>query len=136
MNYQNVLEECIALDLLKSKMGDKNKPIKRSSVNNLSTNKIKRFEHTKEGKFELKLDQVIAFKPCFHKGNEPCSGFNCECQKRGFCEKYCVCNKELCKQRFKGCNCETGNCLINTCSCYGSGRECDPDLCTSIYNYI
>jgi SET domain-containing protein len=53
---------------------------------------------------------------------------SCACAKRGFCEKFCICNKNLCKNRFYGCRCST-NCLTSACPCYAAGRECDEDLC-------
>jgi hypothetical protein len=46
LNYQHVFDECISYYILKSKMGDKNKPMKRSSSNNLN---LKKIDPNKEG---------------------------------------------------------------------------------------
>lgn len=128
MNYEKELKECLNYYFLRTKLVDKQKP-KRSYINNHALQRIRK--QVKDSKFIDYLDQIISYKPCFHKGNEPCSTFNCHCFERGFCEKYCACNKELCKLRFKGCICESGNCLIMTCPCFAAGRECDGDLCKS-----
>ena len=82
-----------------------------------------------------KLDEKNSFKnkylpytPCAHFGNEVCDK-NCICSDRGFCEKYCKCNKLLCKFSHNGCHCVKGDCCSNHCACYINARECDPVLC-------
>jgi histone-lysine N-methyltransferase EZH2 len=72
---------------------------------------------------------IPAYYPCHHLGNVECDE-NCPCAERGFCEKYCACNKILCKLKFKGCKCNS-QCVSNICPCFANGRECDTDLCKS-----
>ena len=73
------------------------------------------------------------FRPCSHKG--PCTPDNgCDCFKRGFCEKYCIC-KGFCERQYPGCYCKRGMCLDKKCKCFANNRECDPDLCKCCYNY-
>ncbi len=43
------MDECISYYILKSKMGDKNKPMKRPSTNNLNLQKTKKSDQNKEG---------------------------------------------------------------------------------------
>jgi hypothetical protein len=71
----------------------------------------------------------LNYEPCFHKGDEDCNK-DCLCYNRGFCEKFCTCNKMTCKIRFQGCDCQ-GQCTTNQCNCKVQGRECDVDLCKS-----
>ena len=53
-----------------------------------------------------------------------------------FCEKYCACNKQLCKLSWNGCHCK-GPCNSSLCPCFVNNRECDYDLCQSKnYFYI
>ena len=86
-----------------------------------------------------KSDEKNAFKnkylpyiPCAHFGNESCDK-HCICSERGFCEKYCKCNKLLCKFSHNGCHCVKGDCCSNHCACYINARECDPNLCKNCY---
>ena len=72
---------------------------------------------------------VHAYVPCEHEGRCTVS-HDCGCVSRNhLCEKYCQCTPE-CPRRRRGCSC-IGACDKRTCPCYASGRECDPDLCTS-----
>ena len=78
---------------------------------------------------ENKLQKkCLSYIPCTHFGNETCDDF-CPCAKRGFCEKFCKCNKILCKYIFHGCHCSKGDCSSHHCPCFANGRECDPDKC-------
>lgn len=78
------------------------------------------------------IDVIKEYTPCLHPGTESCKDINCPCSVRGFCEKHCVCNKDLCKLRFQGCRCEKNKCSDNTCPCFANGRECDKTICRSI----
>ena len=78
------------------------------------------------------IDKIIPYQPCFHPGNETCN-YQCPCKARGFCEKYCACNKQLCKLSWNGCHCK-GPCNSSLCPCFVNNRECDYDLCQSIIN--
>jgi [histone H3]-lysine27 N-trimethyltransferase EZH2 len=62
-----------------------------------------------------------------HPANEACDE-KCHCWERGFCEKFCVCNPDLCKKNYFFCNC-TSECRTFQCPCFNAGRECDPDKC-------
>ena len=73
-------------------------------------------------------NKYLPYIPCTHFGNEPCDE-NCICSERGYCEKFCKCNKALCKFSHSGCHCTKGDCCSNHCSCYVNARECDPILC-------
>ncbi|MCQ2819901.1 MAG: hypothetical protein MJ252_21765 [archaeon] len=75
------------------------------------------------------LDRVIPYQSCYHLGNEVCNE-HCPCSARGFCEKYCACNKSLCKLKWTGCHCK-GPCNSLQCPCCANNRECDYDLCLS-----
>jgi hypothetical protein len=75
----------------------------------------------------IHIDKIIPYQPCYHLGNEPCNEL-CPCRIRGFCEKYCACNKQLCKLFFSGCHCK-GSCTSSLCPCFIGNRECDVDLC-------
>ena len=82
-----------------------------------------------------KVDEKNSFKnkylpyiPCTHYGNEICDE-KCICSERGYCEKFCKCNKLLCKYTHNGCHCVKGDCCSNHCPCYINARECDPILC-------
>ena len=81
-----------------------------------------------------KQNKILEYNPCTHLGNVPCNEF-CPCFERGFCEKFCACNKKLCKLLYDGCKCK-GNCLTSSCPCKVNGRECDPDLCLKCSNVL
>jgi hypothetical protein len=73
-------------------------------------------------------NKYLPYVPCAHFGNEPCDE-QCICADRGYCEKFCKCNKLLCKFSHNGCHCFKGDCCSNHCACYINARECDPILC-------
>ena len=73
-------------------------------------------------------NKYLPYTPCAHFGNEPCDE-KCICSERGYCEKFCKCNKLLCKFSHNGCHCFKGDCCSNHCACYINARECDPILC-------
>ena len=73
-------------------------------------------------------NKYLPYVPCAHFGNEPCDD-KCICSDRGYCEKFCKCNKLLCKFSHNGCHCFKGDCCSNHCACYINARECDPVLC-------
>ena len=73
-------------------------------------------------------NKYLPYIPCTHFGNEPCDE-TCICSERGYCEKFCKCNKLLCKYSHNGCHCVKGDCCTNHCACYINARECDPFLC-------
>jgi hypothetical protein len=52
---------------------------------------------------------------------------DCECIERGFCDKFCNCDPDLCTIRRKGCNCKQG-CKTLACNCFFRNLECDPDV--------
>ena len=83
-------------------------------------------------KFEEKniKNKYLPYTPCAHFGNEPCDE-NCPCSEREYCERYCKCNKLLCKfsHPHLGCHCFKGDCVTNHCPCYVNAKECDPILC-------
>ena len=72
------------------------------------------------------------YKRCAHKGNEPCTKETCECFERGFCDKYCICNKNVCEFYMKGCTCKS-NCTKASCPCMARGAECDEDKCKGCF---
>lgn len=85
--------------------------------------------------FFIILDKVIPYQSCYHLGNEVCDE-HCPCSARGFCEKYCACNKNLCKLKWGGCHCK-GPCNSLQCPCCANSRECDFDLCLSnLFSFI
>lgn len=87
------------------------------SMKNYNPTWLNRFKNTK-------VHPV--FEPCIH--DEPCSSDNCSCVGDAFfCTKHCVWGNKS-RNFFRGCNC-VGGCNKNSCSCYASRRECDPDLC-------
>ncbi|KAG9510349.1 Histone-lysine N-methyltransferase EZH1 [Fragariocoptes setiger] len=72
------------------------------------------------------------FPPCNHP-NVACDR-NCSCVQSGStCEKHCYCSED-CRNRFAGCKCDKG-CKSDTCPCFKSNRECDPDLCLACRPY-
>ena len=83
-------------------------------------------------KFEEKNinNKYLPYTPCAHFGNEACDE-NCPCAEREYCERYCNCNKLLCKfsHSHLGCHCFKGECVTNHCPCYVNAKECDPILC-------
>ena len=83
-------------------------------------------------KFEEKniKNKYLPYTPCAHFGNEVCDE-NCPCSEREYCERYCKCNKLLCKfsNSHLGCHCFKGDCVTNHCPCYVNAKECDPILC-------
>ena len=83
-------------------------------------------------KFEEKniKNKYLPYTPCAHFGNEACDE-NCPCAEREYCERYCNCNKLLCKfsHSHLGCHCFKGECVTNHCPCYVNAKECDPILC-------
>ena len=97
---------------------DKSNIIKKSAIN--AKKPWKKKDWNKDQEF-------MEYIPCFHEN--ACSEENCYCIKnRGYCEKYCCCSL-FCELRFKGCSCENGECSQQTCECFLSQRECDPDVC-------
>ena len=63
---------------------------------------------------------------------EDCS--DCKCgQYWKFCDKYCLCNPQLCKLKRIGCSCNT-NCKDEDCICWNNGAECDPDICIGCFH--
>lgn len=105
-----------------------NQSTKRQKLSKFSS--VKRFKNGK-GTFNAALrPQKSGYDPCDHNG--PCSVDNgCSCKKAGAnCEKYCGCSFETCSIRFEGCRCKS-TCTTGACPCAASGRECDPDLCSS-----
>ena len=57
-----------------------------------------------------------------------CAKGTCECWKRGYCEKSCNCNPEICIMRRPGCKCEKGDCKSKNCECYRGLYECEPGV--------
>lgn len=69
------------------------------------------------------------FLPCDH--DDPCNDNTCSCIQNGFfCTKSCGWGAKS-PNFFRGCECKAGQCRLNSCPCYASKRECDPDLCRS-----
>ena len=87
-------------------------------------------------KFEEKniKNKYLPYTPCAHFGNEVCDE-NCPCSEREYCERYCKCNKLLCKYSHShlGCHCFKGDCVTNHCPCYVNAKECDPVICKNCY---
>ena len=75
-------------------------------------------------------NKYLPYTPCAHFGNEVCDE-NCPCSEREYCERFCKCNKLLCKYSHThlGCHCFKGECVTNHCPCYINAKECDPVLC-------
>lgn len=66
------------------------------------------------------------YYPCHH--SEPCSETTCSCIQNGFfCTKSCIWGSSS-RNFFRGCNC-LSHCKANSCPCFASNRECDPNLC-------
>jgi hypothetical protein len=101
-----------------------NKRKKKTSVHKDALRKIK--SNDKNG-------IVNEFIRCAHKGNEQCTKDNCECFSRGFCEKYCICNKNVCQLFKKGCTCKS-NCKKKSCPCLAREAECDEDQCRGCFH--
>ena len=76
--------------------------------------------------------KYLPYSPCSHFGNQTCTE-NCICAKRGYCERFCKCNINLCKYAFHGCHCTKGDCNSSHCSCFLNSRECDPVLCKNCF---
>jgi hypothetical protein len=84
-----------------------------------------------DGILDTMPERLRAFFPCSHNG--PCTlENNCSCVLEKIpCERSCRCDSS-CLRQFKGCDCamtKQGPCRDKTCSCWASGRECDPALC-------
>ena len=79
-------------------------------------------------------NKYLPYTPCAHFGNEVCDE-NCPCAEREYCERYCKCNKLLCKfsNSHLGCHCFKGDCVTNHCPCYVNAKECDPVICKNCY---
>ena len=107
-------------DLFNLNLKEKDSRKAKSSLSSMLARKI-------EEKNSLK-NKYLPYIPCSHYGNETCDE-NCICAERGYCEKFCKCNKLLCKFSHNGCHCIKGDCCSNHCSCYINARECDPILC-------
>ena len=75
-------------------------------------------------------NKYLPYTPCAHFGNEVCDE-NCPCSEREYCERFCKCNKLLCKfsHSHLGCHCFKGECVTNHCPCYVNAKECDPITC-------
>ena len=95
----------------------------RKSKCGSSTNQNRKVEEKNNFK-----NKYLPYTPCSHYGNEACDD-KCICSERGYCEKFCKCNKSLCKFSHNGCHCFKGDCCSNHCACYINARECDPILC-------
>jgi len=80
----------------------------------------------------LRMRQSIHYRECIHPNGKSCEEDNCQCIKRGFCEKYCLCSQS-CPLRYFGCTCKAGGCNSRRCQCYCGRRDCDEDLCQSIF---
>ena len=109
-----------------------NKIINKNLLNiNLKEKEIlkKNLQSRKTEEKNLK-NKYLPYTPCAHFGNEPCDE-NCPCSEREYCERYCKCNKLLCKfsHPHLGCHCFKGDCVTNHCPCYVNAKECDPILC-------
>jgi len=66
------------------------------------------------------------FVPCSHE--DPCSDYTCSCVRdRFFCTLACSWGSKS-QNFFRGCKCK-GGCNKNSCTCFATKRECDPDLC-------
>ena len=109
-----------------------NKIINKNLLNiNLKEKEILK-KNLQSRKFEEKniKNKYLPYTPCAHFGNEPCDE-NCPCSEREYCERYCKCNKLLCKfsHPHLGCHCFKGDCVTNHCPCYVNAKECDPILC-------
>jgi hypothetical protein len=117
-----IAEKLLSIDFTKTLqkfvfVSKTSKKCKTSKINK------KRLENIKKSNME----NLKNYLPCLHQGNETCDS-NCNCFERGFCEKYCVCNKDLCKIIFNYCKCK-GPCVSSICPCYARGSECDPEKC-------
>ena len=104
----------------------KERELSRKTRMGLSLIQTKRIEQNNLKK------KFFSYIPCTHFGNETCDDF-CPCAIRGFCEKFCKCNKILCKYIFHGCHCSKGDCSSNHCPCFTNNRECDPDKCKNCF---
>ena len=88
-------------------------------------------------KLNTKKEVYCNYVPCSHQGE--CKRENCDCYKRGGCEKFCFC-PESCSIRIKGCKCKNGCPRTSDsndaceCSCIKMFRECDPDDCPNCTN--
>ncbi|KAH9406495.1 Histone-lysine N-methyltransferase ezh1 [Tyrophagus putrescentiae] len=86
-------------------------------------------------RFGKESSRDFARYSCSHPGKN-CNDdeANCPCYLLATpCEKSCFCPVD-CRQRFIGCSCKGEGpscCSSKACLCYDSGRECDPDVCTS-----
>lgn len=66
------------------------------------------FPNYKLLKENTKMTYALEYQPCFHHfhnkeiplENQCCSNESCPCFLRGFCDKYCGCDLDLCKIRF------------------------------------
>lgn len=65
-----------------------------------------------------------------------CAKGTCECWKRGYCEKSCNCNPEICIMRRPGCKCEKGDCKSKNCECYRGLYECEPGICVNCFPIV
>ena len=101
-----------------------------------------------DSKMSKKLTQLMRtdnsykeqYIPCDHYGE--CTEKNCDCFRRGSCEKSCCCflRKEQCSILYKGCTCKDGckpissESFFEKCECLKNLRECDPLICKNCNN--
>ena len=120
INSKYNIKKVINKDLFNLNLKEKDSRKTKCGASSILSRKI-------EEKNSLK-NKYLPYIPCSHYGNEPCDE-DCICAERGYCEKYCKCNKLLCKFSHNGCHCVKGDCCSNHCPCYINARECDPALC-------
>jgi hypothetical protein len=129
---ENIIKENIDYFKLCKRINSKKYKSKQHLSNEVVTHIQKQAKESIINLFKL-LDVVLEYTPCLHYGNVQCNKDNCKCYERGFCEKFCACNKLLCPIAFKGCICKS-SCSMMNCPCKAAVRECDPTLCKSIIN--
>ena len=118
-NINKVLDEKFYNSNLKER--ESSRKTKNGQISNQFRKTDEKYRYSFKNKY-------LPYVPCAHFGNEACDN-QCPCAERGYCEKYCKCNKLLCKFSHTGCHCTKGDCSSNHCACYINARECDQILC-------
>ena len=100
------------------------------NINLTENENLKKSLQSRKSEEKNLKNKYLPYTPCAHFGNEVCDE-NCPCSEREYCERFCKCNKLLCKYSHShlGCHCFKGECMTNHCPCYINAKECDPVLC-------